>query len=228
MSEELNSLGPARIISVFPLSNVVLFPKVHLPLHIFESRYRQMVKDAGPNSRLIGMALLREGWEKDYNGNPDIYAVGCLGEIVSITPFPDGRYNIVLYGLREYEIQEHILDQTPYRQAKVLLREERRGSEQTFPASLKKEILDLIQQAIREKESDLVKILRDPSLDEETWLNLCCFSLDVSILERQSLLEAKSLEERATCLLNVLHFRVVEKGTLFEGLRESKERKHAH
>ena len=180
------------------------------------------------NQRLIGMALLRGDWEKRSYGNPDLYLVGCVGEIVNVASLPDGRYNIVLYGLREYEIQEHILDRTPYRQAKVLFREEPKGSERIFPASLKREILDLLPQTIEEKESDLVKILRDPSLDEESWLNLCCFSLHVSILEKQSLLETKSLEDRATYLLNVLHFKAVEKGTPFEGLQEPKERKPPH
>jgi Lon protease-like protein len=223
-----DSLNLAQIIPVFPLPNVVLFPKVHLPLHIFEPRYRQMVKDAAANHRLIGMALLRGNWEKVYHRNPDIYPVGCAGEIISVTPFPDGRYNIVLCGLKEYEIKEHILDQTSYRQAKVVLREEPRGKEPTFSASLKREIFELVQQTLEEKESDLLKVLADPSLNEETWLNLCSFSLDISTLEKQSLLEAKSLEERATYLLNVLHFKVVEKGTPFEGLREVREKKIPH
>jgi len=122
-------------------SNVVLFPKVHLPLHIFELRYRQMIRDAMDGERLIGMALLRGDWEKDYYGNPDIYPVGCVGHIVSVAPFPDGRFNIVLRGLTEYEVQEHILDKTPYRQAKVLLRNERKGADAIFPAALKKGLM---------------------------------------------------------------------------------------
>lgn len=227
MSEEKNSLNQARVIPVFPLPNVVLFPKVHLPLHIFEPRYRQLVKDAMANHKQIGMALLRGDWEKSYHGKPDIYPVGCVGEIVSVTPSPDGRYNIVLYGFREYEIQEHIFGQTPYRQAKVLLRDEPKGLHQTLPSALKKEIVDLVQRILGE-ESDLLKLLSDPSLDGEAWLNLCCFSLDVSTLEKQSLLEAKSLEERAAFLLNVLHFKVVEMGTPFEGLKESKGQKPPH
>lgn len=174
------------------------------------------------------MALLRGNWERVYYRNPDIYPIGCVGEIVSVTPLPDGRYNIVLYGNREYEIQEHIVDKTPYRQAKVLLREELTGLERILPAPIKRDILDLVQRATEKKEPDLVEILRDPSLDVETWLNLCCFSLDISILEKQSLLEAKSLEERGTYLLNVLHFKAVEKGTPFEGLWESKEGKPPH
>ncbi|MBI2990807.1 MAG: LON peptidase substrate-binding domain-containing protein [Deltaproteobacteria bacterium] len=126
MNEERDSHPQGQVIPVFPLPNVVLFPKVHLPLHIFEPRYRQMVKDAMAGPKLIGMALLRGDWSKNYHGNPDIYPVGCVGEIVSATPVPDGRFNIVLYGLREYHIQEQILEQSPYRQARVLVRAEPR------------------------------------------------------------------------------------------------------
>lgn len=177
--------------------------------------------------RTIGMALLRGDWGKNYRGNPEIYPVGCLGEIVSATPFPDGRYNIVLYGSREYEIQEHILDKTPYRQAKVLLREGPNESEPALLSSLKGEILNLVQQ-IEEEESEHVNILKDPSLDEETWLNFCCFSLPISNLEKQSLLEAKSLKERAISLVNVLHFKIAEQGSFLNGLKESKERRPVH
>jgi len=187
-----------------------------------------MVKDAMVNHKLIGMALLRGDWEKNYHRNPGVYPVGCVGEIVNVTPFPDGRYNIVLYGFREYEIQEHILDLTPYRQANVLLREEPKELAQKLPSSLKGEILDLVRRTVEGEESELLKILSDPSVDGETWLNLCCFSLEASTLEKQSLLEARSLEERAKFLLNVLHFKVVEKGAPFDGLRDSKERKPPH
>lgn len=228
MSEEKNNLRRVRVIPVFPLPNVVLFPKIHLPLHIFEPRYRQMVKDAMANQKLIGMALLRGDWEKSYHGSPDIFPVGCVGEIVSATPLPDGRYNIVLYGLREYKIQQHILDVTPYRQAEVLLRDEPKGSEQMIPRCLREEILDLVKQTMEREDSDLLKILSDPTLDGETWLNICCYSLDASTLEKQSLLEASSMEERAKFLLILLHFKVVEKGSPFEGLRESKDRKPPH
>src|SRR5687767_3145429 len=63
-------------IPVFPLPNVVLFPNVFLPLHIFEPRYRRMVDDALNGDRIIGMVLLRAGWERDYDGRPAVYAVG--------------------------------------------------------------------------------------------------------------------------------------------------------
>ncbi len=64
----------------------------------------------------------------------------------------------------------------------------------------------------------LLSIFRDQSIDQETWLNLCCYFLDLSIMEKQSLLEAKSVEERATSLLNLLQFKVIEQGTLLENI----------
>ena len=68
---------------LFPLPNVVLFPNVFLPLHIFEPRYRAMVADALKGDRLIGMVLLRPGWESDYEGRPPVFPTGCAGLITT-------------------------------------------------------------------------------------------------------------------------------------------------
>ncbi len=65
------------LLPLFPLPNVVLFPNVFLPLHIFEPRYREMVADAVASDRMIGMVLLRPGWDRDYEGRPPIYPIGC-------------------------------------------------------------------------------------------------------------------------------------------------------
>jgi Lon protease-like protein len=215
---------PASVIPVFPLPNLVLFPKLQLPLHIFEPRYRQMVRDAIAHGGRIGMALLRGDWEKDYYGNPDIYGVGCLGKIVGVTPLPDGRYNILLHGLTEYEIEEEVLGVTPYRQAKVSLRDEVAAVESSAIESLQREILDLARGMIQEEDSPLLKMLADLSMDPATWVNLCCFSFDISPVEKQSLLEAKSLRERAARLIDVLRFRAAEKlsANSFQGAREGK------
>jgi Lon protease-like protein len=64
------------IIPIFPLPNVVFFPRMPLPLHIFEPRYRAMVRDAVKGARLIGMTLLRGDWQQDYAGTPEIFGVG--------------------------------------------------------------------------------------------------------------------------------------------------------
>jgi Lon protease-like protein len=187
-----------------------------------------MVKDAIATHGLIGMALLKGEWQEHYYGNPDIFSVGCLGKIINMTPFPDGRSNIILEGLREYEIKEHILGLTPYRQAKVLLRDELIAEKQVLPASRKAEVVRLIKQTVRDQESALPNLLGGDSIDEETWLNFCSFSLDISTLEKQSLLEAKTLEERVFYLLDLLHFRAGEKGTPFRNLVDSGDRKPPH
>ena len=82
MSDDLTSLDDFRgLARLFPLPNLVLFPSVIQPLHIFEPRYRQLMEDALKDDRLIGMALLRPGYEEDYHNNPPIYPVICLGRI---------------------------------------------------------------------------------------------------------------------------------------------------
>src|SRR5580765_8245486 len=92
------------LLPIFPLPNVVLFPNVFLPLHIFEPRYREMVADAVKSDRLIGMALLQPGWQRDYEGRPPVFPVGCSGVITHVERLPDGRYNIVLRGLERFRI----------------------------------------------------------------------------------------------------------------------------
>src|SRR5512144_2254723 len=91
-------------IPIFPLPNVVLFPNVFLPLHIFEPRYRAMVDDALRGDRIIGMVLLRPGWEADYEGRPAIYPIGCAGVITHAERLNDGRFNIVLRGMEKFRV----------------------------------------------------------------------------------------------------------------------------
>jgi Lon protease-like protein len=82
----------------------VLFPNVFLPLHIFEPRYRQMFNEALSGDRMIGMVLLRPGYEADYDGQPPVYATGCSGLITHSERLDDGRYNVVLRGIEKFTI----------------------------------------------------------------------------------------------------------------------------
>lgn len=214
---------PASVIPIFPLPNVVLFPKLQLPLHIFEPRYRQMVRDAMAGEKLIGMAVLKGEWEKGYYGNPDIFPVGCVGKIVGMTPMADGRCNILLYGLREYEVAEEILD-APYRRARVVYRDEPAALEPGELAGLKTEILGLAK-GLLEEGSPLMKLLADPSIEGTTWLNLCCFYLNISTVEKQGLLEAGTLGARAAHLIDVLRFMAAEKTATFDSSRGFKDGK---
>ncbi|HEX8915412.1 MAG TPA: LON peptidase substrate-binding domain-containing protein [Humisphaera sp.] len=86
------------VVPLFPLPNVVLFPKAVLPLHIFEERYKTMTRDAIAGDRRIAMALLKPGWEKQYYGRPAIEPVVCVGQMLSHEELPDGRFNFLLRG----------------------------------------------------------------------------------------------------------------------------------
>src|SRR3954447_10843753 len=88
--------GLARL---FPLPNLVLFPHVVQPMHIFEPRYRQMTAESLAGDRLIAVVLLQPGWEEHYDDRPALHAVGCLGRIVAEERQADGRYNLLLRGL---------------------------------------------------------------------------------------------------------------------------------
>jgi Lon protease-like protein len=105
-------------VPLFPLPNVVLFPRAVLPLHIFEDRYRAMVADSLKGRRQIAMALLREGWEKNYHTRPAIDPVVCVGSILAHERMPDGRYNILLQGIARARVVRELGDQ-PFRVAEL-------------------------------------------------------------------------------------------------------------
>ena len=103
-------------VPLFPLPNVVLFPKAILPLHIFEERYKTMIVAALKGPRRVAMALLQHGWEKNYYAHPVIDPIVCIGQILSHEQLPDGKYNFLLQGVsRAKLIREH--DTHPYRTA---------------------------------------------------------------------------------------------------------------
>src|SRR5688572_17100434 len=93
------------VLPLFPLPGVVLFPCALLPLHIFEPRYRTMVAEASARDGCIGMVMLRPGWEKDYYANPPIHDVACLGKIIELERHQDGRFDIVLCGVKRAHIE---------------------------------------------------------------------------------------------------------------------------
>src|SRR4051794_40652170 len=116
MSEGSIDLGA---VPLFPLPNVVLLPRAVLPLHVFEERYKEMTADVlRSGSRVIAMALLRAGWEKDYYQAPAIEPVVCVGRILSHERLEDGRYNFLLQGVMRARVVREVR-QRPYRVAEV-------------------------------------------------------------------------------------------------------------
>jgi uncharacterized protein len=110
--------GVARL---FPLPNLVLYPHVMQPLHVFEERYREMVEDALAGDKLIAMAVLEPGWEDDYESRPPVAPYACLGKIVAHRRLPDGRYNLLLLGVQRVRIDHELDPLRSFRQASVEL-----------------------------------------------------------------------------------------------------------
>ena len=112
-------------VRLFPLPNLVLFPHVVQPLHIFEPRYCDLLLESLEDDRLIGMATLVPGWENDYEGCPPISSHACLGRVMAHQPLEDGSHNILLAGVSRIEIVQELTLPKSFRNARVILREDR-------------------------------------------------------------------------------------------------------
>jgi Lon protease-like protein len=210
-----------NVIPIFPLPNVVLFPGVPLPLHIFEPRYRSMVRDAAAGRELIGMVLLRGDWHKDYCERADVFETGCAGKLINTEALPDGRFNIVLQGIRTFTVTRELTGKD-YREVEVSWRAPESGSlDATMRQILVDRLGDLLQAT---PESSAHRLLRDRSLSDQLLVNFFCYALDISPLEKQGLLHQQGLQARAEQLREVVEFRLEERRY---GLpRSDSERRH--
>lgn len=195
------------LLPLFPLPNVVLFPNVFLPLHIFEPRYRDMVADAIASDRLIGMVLLQPKWEGSYQGRPPVYPIGCSGVITHVDRLDDGRYNIVLRGLERFRIlsEDHA---RRYRRAQVepVLDAPQRPEDRDALRTLRSKLDALLAPAVATSGADprTTAALADADL-----VNALAQYLDLDPLEKQALLELDSLRARAESLVELLEMKIL-------------------
>jgi Lon protease-like protein len=191
-------------IPLFPLPNVVLFPGVFLPLHIFEERYRALTRDALAGDRIIGMTLLRPGFEGDYDGRPPIYPVGCAGVISHSDRLPDGRFNIVLHGISKFRIAEEITE-GEYRVARVEpLTEVTDAAARRVIKDMRQRIEALLLSALKATEVQI-----PGSLSDEDLVHALCQYLQFEPAERQALLECEGTVERARALTEFLEMQAL-------------------
>jgi hypothetical protein len=195
------------LLPLFPLPNVVLFPNVFLPLHVFETRYREMVADALRGDRLIGMVLLRPGWEPGYEGRPAVFPVGCVGVITHVDHMDDGRYNIVLRGVERFRIvgEEH---SRLYRAAAIeVLPETPLGpADRVHLARHRARLEGLLAPAVEKAGADP---RTTAAMNDEDLVNALAQYLDFEPLERQALLEQNCLRSRAESLVELLEMKML-------------------
>jgi Lon protease-like protein len=196
-------------IPIFPLPNVVLFPNVFLPLHIFEPRYRAMVADALDGDRIIGMVLLQPGYEGDYDGRPAVYAIGCAGVITHSEPLADGRFNIVLRGIEKFRIDAEDASR-PYRIAQVEGLPEVLRDEDRTPMRVQRQKLEALLAALVERTG------ADPrfpaSVPDDDLVNALAQYLALDPLERQALLERNGALDRCRALVELLEMKTMAPG----------------
>ena len=191
-------------ISIFPLSNFIIFPKTTVPLNIFEPRYIDMINDSMKSDKLIGMIQPKSSINKD--NNPDLYEVGCLGKITSFRETEDARFLIELKGLTRFKKIKEIKSEKKYRILEV--------SYENFNNDLinkREEIkfsdLELIFKDLKslfEKKGFIInwKALEKQSLDET--INALAMASPFSLEEKQFLLEAENLDIRKNKIAEIL------------------------
>ena len=193
------------LLPLFPLPNVVLFPNVFLPLHIFEPRYREMINDAVAGDRMIGIMLLRSGWERDYEGRPPVYPIGCSGVITHVERLIDGRCNIVLRGIERFKLVAEDHART-YRRALVEpLGEIALGADDRAAVRRQRSRLEaLLAPAVERATADPTI---PAAMPDEDLVNALAQYLDLEPLEKQALLEQRCLRSRAESLVELLEMK---------------------
>jgi len=182
------------LLPLFPLPNLVFFPRTRLPLHVFEPRYRQMVADAVAADQRFGIVLLRPGWETDYFGAPPIHTCGTVGQIEQAVPLDDGRYNILVRGEVRFRVLGEV-SREPYRTARVVVLPEQSRDvgkayeQRTWLADLSRQYLHYLPDQIAVPEIDTVEL--------EALTNALIMSLNIDVQHKQRLLEIDDLIARA-------------------------------
>lgn len=185
-------------ISIFPLTGAMLYPGLHLPLHVFEPRYRAMISDSLARDRRIGMIQP----QRDADGAP-LYTVGCLGRIDDVEALDDGRFNIVLEGEARFRVLRELSVSTPFRQIEAELLAEPAG-----------EHLAAIERASFEREARRFAEAQGYRVDWESVARLDDVSLINGVSQiapfdaaaKQALLEAPDVAARCELLVQLMQF----------------------
>ena len=192
--------GTARL---FPLPNLVVFPSVVQPLHVFEPRYRQLMADALAGDRLMATALLRPGWEEEYHQRPPVHPVVCLGRIFKEECLPDGRYNLLLHGVARARIVGETESDRLYRTARVELLPDVSPESAEAEGDLRRQLGQRVgvwfgtQPAAREQ---LRRLVQGP-LPLGSLCDVLAFALPLEVEFKQGLLEEPDVGRRAARLL---------------------------
>ena len=195
-------------ISIFPLSNVIFFPRTILPLNIFEDRYLQLVNDCMKGNRIFGMVQPRN----KIGLSPEVYNVGCLGKIISFNETTDKRFIITLLGLTRFRIKKELKKEKLYRSFEVdyseFLSDLEIKKDESF-ISEKKNLLSKIQ-VFFEKINYPVKYNELSKLDLDELISNVSMIAPFSIEEKQKLIETKKIDNKIKVLDEIINFNLLD------------------
>src|ERR1700742_5230315 len=197
------------ILPIFPLTGVLLLPRGHLPLNIFEKRYLAMFDDAIGGDRLIGMIQPSDPTSGD--AGPPLYSVGCAGRITSFNESGDGRYLVALDGVARFRIVEELELRRGYRRVVP--------DWSPFAADLGEDggtvdrhrLIELLQTYFRQHQlsANWETIGQTPDEKLVTSLAMIC---PFEPPEKQALLEASCLSDRAKLMMSLLEIAIAGHG----------------
>jgi len=202
-----------RSVPVFPLSGALLLPFSHRPLNVFEPRYIDMVDAALRGDRLIGLIQPEDTSEESPKGRAPLQKIGCLGRLTHFEENGEGRYFIILEGVTRFRLLHELTVLTPYRQCVI--------SAEAFASDFDREAGEEAVDRAR-----LVKMMRDYAefaSIELNWeeiertgtadlVNFCCMVSPYGAAEKQVLLEAPTLSERAETLIAITEYEIARGG----------------
>jgi len=192
------------VVPLFPLPNVVLFPRAVLPLHVFEERYKAMTDRALSGDRRIAMALLKSGWEKSYYSRPAIEPVVCVGTILTHEKLPDGKYNFLLQGTTRARIVREVGGEA-YRLARLRSLPELNRDEETLAAE-RERMLDVFTHGPLGHTAagrQFARLIKSP-LPTPDLADLIAFSFLDDVPLKQSLLEEPDVRRRVRRIIETV------------------------
>jgi len=202
-----------EIVPVFPLSGALLLPFAHRPLNIFEPRYVAMVDHALAGNRMIGLIQPQDTEEESPKGREALQTIGCLGRLTHWEENGEGRYFIVLEGLTRFEALQEVTMRRPYRQFRISAERFERdfdrlhGEEAVDRQRFLKMMRDYAEFAEFDLNWDEIKKTGTADL-----VNFCCMVSPYGAAEKQVLLEARSLEDRAETLIAMAEYEMAKGG----------------
>lgn len=189
-----------RRLAIFPLGGALLFPRMHLPLHIFEPRYRAMITEVMARDQRIGMIQPSGPGEP-----PPLFSVGCVGRISEIEALDDGRFNIILEGESRFRVGRELDVSTPFRQLEVELFSPEQDDAGTL-ASIERAALEDEARAFAASLGYNIEWESVEKLDDEMLVNAIAQIAPFDVTAKQALLEAADLPNRTEMIIQLMQF----------------------